>query len=395
MRILFVAPYVPSRMRIRPLGLIRELARRGHQVTLVCLVQPAAEIEYLEDIAPYCEEVHPVQLNRRKAVANSLASLPTRMPLSVAYCKSDNLREITTRLMHSRSYDILHTEFIRAAQATAELGGIPKVFDAVDSLGLAYRRSVKAAYVPLTHRLVSIFESIKMPGYEKSLLQKFDHTLVSSPADKAHLSPGDQSHMSVLPNGVDLDYFSFFDGKRESDTIVFLGKMSYYINVASVLWFYREIFPLIRKEAPAARLLIVGRDPDARILDLRRDPCVEVTGTVPDVRAYLKKAMVAICPMVSGSGIQNKLLEAMAVGTPSVVTNLAAQALEKEAENAIVNANNPEEFAQCVLKLLKVPSFWEKISLNGRRFVETNHDWTIIGAQLEGIHYQVTHPFIG
>jgi glycosyltransferase involved in cell wall biosynthesis len=382
-------------MRIRPFGFIRELARRGHQVTLVCLVQPANEIRFLEDITPYCEEVHPVQLNSWKPIFNSLASLPTRTPLSVAYCKSKSLGEKTTQLAQSRSYDLIHTEFIRAAQATAYLSGIAKVFDAVDSLGLAYRRSVTAAYVPAIDRLVSIFESIKMPAYEKRLIKKFNHTLVSSPVDKEHLTKNNSTLVSVVSNGVDLDYFSYYECKREPDSIVFLGKMSYYINVASVLWFYREIMPLIRREAPQVKLTIVGRDPDARILDLRRDPYVDVTGSVPDVRDYLKKAMVAICPMVSGSGIQNKLLEAMAIGTPSVVTDLAAQALGNDANTSIANANDPEGFAQCVLKLLRVPSYWGELSMNGRCFVESRHDWEIIGIQLEGIHYDVTRTFIG
>lgn len=385
MRILFVTPYVPSQVRIRPYAFIRELARRGHQVTLVCLVQPAWEAQYLPEVTPYCEAVYPIFLSRFEPLLRTVFSLPTRTPLSVAYCRSEQLDQLIRYLVQQGHYDVIHTEFLRVAPATVHLNGSPKVYDAVDSLVLTYRRSMSAAHVSPQQRMIALIEWLKLRRFEPSLLKHYDRLLVSSPADQRAMEPAN-SPVTVIPNGVYLDYFTFQDQPRETETIMFLGKMSYYVNVSSVLWFYRQVFPLIRNHRPGVKFQIVGRNPVPKIAALAQDPNVEVTGTVPDVRPYLSQATVTICPMVSGAGIQNKMLESMAVGTPCVSTSLACQALSVEPGRDVLIADTAETFAASVLELLDDPNFRHNLSINGRQYVETNHAWDRIGESLNGIY---------
>jgi polysaccharide biosynthesis protein PslH len=278
----------------------------------------------------------------------------------------------------------MHTEFVRATSATVHLNGHPKILDFVDCMSLAYRRSINAMQVSSRQRAVAVIEWIKLRGYEKRMLQHYQQILVSSPMDRNEFPAA--RPVEILPNGVDLDYFAFSNGNHRSTEIVFLGKMSYYVNVASVMWFYKHVFPKIRNHHPEAKFLIVGRDPVQAIQDLRKDPAVEVTGTVPDVRPYLQRAAVAICPMVSGAGIQNKLLEAMAVGTPCVATSLACQALAIESGKEVLIADTAEDFANHVLDLLDHPHKRYTLSEAARLYLETCHDWKSIGGRLEKVY---------
>lgn len=385
LRILFATPYVPSPVRVRPYAFIRELAARGHEVTLACLVQPASEEKFLSDVSQYCRAVHPIHLGRLRPYWNAVASLPTGTPMSVAYCRSDEASEVVRGLADSGGYDLLHTEFVRAAPLTAGLDGLPSVFDAVDSVSLAYRRSISAAHVPPRQRLVSLVEWAKMRRFEPRVMRKFDRVLVSSPADRDALERGGENGVAVIPNGVDAGYFAFHDGPRDDDTLMFLGKMSYYVNVAAVRWFCQEVLPLIRRQRPNARFKIVGRDPEREIMALAGDG-IEVTGTVPDVRPHLAGAAVSVCPMVTGSGIQNKMLEAMAVGAPTVSTTIACQALSVEPGRDVLVADKPEAFADCVVTLLNDGELRRRMAANARRYVEQHHDWRTIGCRLEEIY---------
>jgi sugar transferase (PEP-CTERM/EpsH1 system associated) len=389
LRILFVAPYVPSPLRIRPYAFIRELAARGHQVTLVCLVQPPSEEQYLSDVTRYCQAVHPVHLSRLGSYGRCLASLPTATPLSVAYCRSGAARDTVRRLLAGGEFDLLHTEFLRATPLTQGLNTVPRVYDAVDSLALTYRRSISAPGVSPVRRLVSGFEWLKVRRYEPQMLRQFDSVLVSSPADRAALDRRPDNGIAVIPNGVDLDFFAQYDGPRDPDTVAFLGKMSYYVNVASIGWYCNEVLPLVRRLRPGVRLAIVGRDPVARVRALAKDNSIQITGSVPDVRPYLSRAAVCVCPMVTGAGIQNKMLEAMAVGTPVVSTSIACQALSVEPGRELLVADDPNEFAHHVHRLLEDPGLARRLAANARRYVEQHHNWREIVATLEELYHAV------
>lgn len=386
MRILFVTPYVPSIVRIRPYAFIRELAARGHEITLACLVQPAREDRYLEDVGQYCCEVYPVYLERFEPQRNLLASLPTGRPMSVAYCRSRRMIALVQELVEGGHFDLAHTEFVRAVPYTAELNGCPKVYDTVDSLVLTYRRTLSAPYVSLSRRLIVVAELLKMYRFEHQALRHYDRVLVSSPADRDALGRAKGDGITVIPNGVDVGFFDYRERGRSDDTIVFLGKMSYHVNVASILWFYHRVFTLIRRQRPGVELKVVGRDPVSKIEALSADAAVEVTGSVPDVRPHLAQAAVSICPMVTGAGIQNKMLEAMAVGAPTVSTSIACQAVKAEPGRDLLVADEPVDFAEAVLRLLADGPLRCRLAANARRYVEEHHDWETLGRQLEDVY---------
>lgn len=389
MRILYITPYLPSSVRIRPLGFIRELSQR-HALTLVTLVHPQAERRFLDEVRPYCQAVYPLTLERGGALIRCLLSLPTTMPPSVAYTYSPQMRQTVRTLVQRGGYDLVHIEFARAAPLVAELEGqdMPRVYDAVDSMTLASARTFRASHSPL-RKAVAALEWLKFRQFEAWAIRQFDRVLVSSPADRealADLAP--DAPISVLPNGVDTNYFAprQIGGSAEPPTLAFLARLSYHANVSSILYFYRHIFPRIRAKFPQVRLLLIGRDPAPAIQALAADPHVKITGYVPDVRPYLARATVSICPMRVGAGISNKVLESMAMGLPVVATSLAAGALAVEHDRDLLIADDPRDFADMVIALLSSPRLRERLGRRARTYVETHHRWPVIAAQLEQLY---------
>jgi sugar transferase (PEP-CTERM/EpsH1 system associated) len=199
--------------------------------------------------------------------------------------------------------------------------------------------------------------------------------------------------VAVIPNGVDLDYFSpTVDGPSRPGpaAAVFTGTMNYEPNVDAVLHFHRDIFPLVKRRLPSLRFHIVGRDPTGSVRRLTRDPQVTVTGTVPDVRPYLHSAAVMVAPLRLGRGIQNKILEAMAAGVPVVGTSLAFQGLDSIETAGIRIADRPEAFAGEMLDLIGNPSWHRECSEKSRRYVERHHRWDDHNAALSRILREVS-----
>jgi glycosyltransferase involved in cell wall biosynthesis len=194
----------------------------------------------------------------------------------------------------------------------------------------------------------------------------------------------------VLPNGVDLDYFSPMEIERDPATIIFTGKMSYHANVAAALDLAHQVMPVIWQQLPEAKLVIAGKDPTPELLNLASDSRISVTGTVPDLRPYLAQATVAVLPMRYGVGIQNKVLEAMAMGTPVITTSQTLAALQTTVEQDILSGDTPQAIAQAAIKLLTNADLCQKIGQGGRRYVETHHDWQVVAERLEAVYREVT-----
>jgi glycosyltransferase involved in cell wall biosynthesis len=165
--------------------------------------------------------------------------------------------------------------------------------------------------------------------------------------------------------------------------------MSYHANAAAISHFVRDIFPLIRAKRPSVRLQIVGSNPPERVRRLARDAGITVTGFVPDMRPYFRQATVAVCPMLVKVGTQYKILEAMAMEVPVVSTRLGCEGLDVIPKENILVGDSPADFAAQVIRLLEDKGLRRNIATAGRAYVEKNHDWRIVGKQLQRIYQQV------
>ncbi len=404
MRILFIVPYVPNRIRVRPYNLIRELSARGHRVSLATLWTNDQERQEVERLRQICEVVWAAPLPLSRSAWNCVAALPTRAPLQSAYCwqpeLASRIKALTDPSNGRVPFDVVHVEHLRGARYGLDLRAAssdgrartPLVWDSVDCISLLFRQAARRSRRSIS-RWLTRFELNRTEHYEGWLLGRFDRVLVTSKVDRdalKALAPNGRGSppISVLRNGVDLTYFKpDARGGREPASLVMTGKMSYHANVTMALHFVRDILPLILSERPDVRLWIVGKDPPREVVELSNSPNVTVTGTVEDLRPFLQRATMAVAPITYGVGIQNKVLEAMACGTPVVASQQAVSALETRSGHEVLVAREPEEYAQVVLSLLDDLPRQRQIGDGGYRYVRTHHQWSTIAGHLEEIYH--------
>jgi glycosyltransferase involved in cell wall biosynthesis len=263
------------------------------------------------------------------------------------------------------------------------------VWDSVDCISYLFSQAARSSQ-KLRSKLMTRFELPRTRKYEARMAQLFDRTLVTSRLDQeafAGLLPPDAKQVEVLPNGVDLEYFTpGIESERDPATLVISGKMSYHANVAMVTNLVENIMPHIWAKKPDVKLCVVGKDPPRSITQLSERPGVTVTGYVDDLRPYLQRATIALAPLTYGAGIQNKVLEAMACATPVIATPRATAALSAVVGQDLLIEQDPELYANQVLELLDHPEQARRIGEAGRAFVEKFHGWEAITSQLEAIY---------
>lgn len=404
MNILFIVPYVPNLIRVRPYNLIRHLSEHGHSVTVLTIWTNEREREDMEELKKYCKSVQAVHLPKWRSLLNCLTALPTHKPLQSVYCWDQSLVKQIASIARSNNgskpFDVIHVEHLRGAlyglYCKALLCHLPVVWDSVDCISLLFQQASMLSKKRIS-RLITSFELERTQKYEWKLAKSFNRTLVTSPADRDALlsmAPPTETvpDISVLPNGVDLSYFKpDRTVRRECATLVISGKMSYHANISMVLYLVQSIMPIIWSRRPDVQLWIVGKDPSNEIQALANQPGVMVTGTVNDIRPYLQKATIAVAPLTYGAGIQNKVLESLACATPLISTPQAVSAIGVEPGREVLVASEPGEFAGLVLYLLENPQCRQRLGEAGRKYVEQNHPWTRITDQLEGEYDEVIH----
>ncbi len=396
MRIAYIVPYVPNHIRTRSYNLINQLSRLGHKVTVFTLGSNEMDLAAAKSLRAACQEVYCDGQPTWQSFINCAVALPTNTPLQSVYSWNPGVAQKWLTLLQKEDgelagFDIIHVEHLRGSRygtfLKPMLPAIPIVWDSVDCISYLFQQAA-AQSGSLFGKTMTRFELGRTRKAEGELVGSFDRVLVTSAADKQALMElvpaGKQAGtISVLPNGVDLEYFRPDPSvRRDPQTIVFSGKMSYHANVSMVKYLVAEIMPEIWKHCPKAELIIVGKDPPANILSLATNPLITVTGTVDDIRPFLWQATVAVVPLVYGAGIQNKILEAMATGTPVVTTSRAVSALRATAGRDLLVADRPTDFAQSVAHLLVNRKQQREIGENGLRYVQKYHDWAAVASQL-------------
>jgi glycosyltransferase involved in cell wall biosynthesis len=194
----------------------------------------------------------------------------------------------------------------------------------------------------------------------------------------------------VLRNGIDLDYYRPTPELVEPGHIVFTGVMDYLPNVDGCVWFVAEVFPRLRERFGDVRFTIIGADPNAQVLALAREPGVTVTGFVDDTRDWLRRGVLSVAPLRIARGIQNKVLEAMAMGHPVVGTTSATQGVEGQDGRDYVVADTADELYQAVARLLENPDEGRALGQRGRKFVEEHYDWEAVFDPLDELVERLT-----
>jgi len=380
LKILFVAPYIPSRIRVRPYNFITGLAQRGHSVTFVGLAGSYANQKTIRTLTQYCDVIEIFRKSKGHSYFDCLVSLFGKIPLQSAYSFSRKMKKRIKDILLEERFDIIHIEHIRAGYMLPKVRHIPAVYDSVDCITFLYQSFAKESS-SFGRKLITFIESKKLAKSEPIVLSKYETIIVTSSDDRYYLEKVAAKanynipKINVVENGVDYDSFQPQDTSFLPYSIVFTGKMGYYANELAATHFAEEILPLVKSQIPQVKFYIVGANPSKRIRRLKMNDNVIVTGWVPDIRRYLSLAHVVVCPMRVSVGIQNKLLEAMSMAKPVVTYPDAALLLKNTNNDVFLLAHNQKDFAEKIIDLMNNEALSKKLGTAARSYIQEFYSW--------------------
>jgi glycosyltransferase involved in cell wall biosynthesis len=388
MRVLFVAPYVPSRIRVRPYEWVRALARLGCRVHLVAVQPPEDQALGDLSVGDACEALEIFPLSRASTLMNAAAALVSAVPIQAAYARHAAAERRIRDLLAGGDFDIVHVEHLRGALLVPSPCPVPTVYDGVDCITRLFEQTVRLA-PGLAQRSMARLDVGRTRRFEGGLAERFDRVLASSEAEarefRALAPSADPSFVRALRNGVDLGALT---GPPADDgrTVLFAGKMSYHANEAAARRLAVDVMPRVWQRHPEARLVLAGKDPSPALQALAAPGRIDVTGFVPDMAAVMATATVLAAPLVYAAGIQNKVLEAMARGVPVVTSGSACAALDAVVGRDVVAADADADYADAIVRLLEDRPGRQAMGAAGRRYVEQHHDWDALARQLLGVY---------
>ena len=373
-------PYPPNKGdKIRSFHLLQHLAQT-HKVHVGAFVDDVGDWQYAEALAQLAGgEVKLLPLNRRKATLRSAVGLLTGEPLSVPYYRDRAMQAWVDRMLAQRPIHRAVVYSSSMAQYIMQRPKLRRIIDFVDIDSDKWRQYADQKGWPLC--MIYRRESHRLFDYEQSVTQTFDAACFVSAAEAAlfkQLAPACARKVFAYSNGVDTDYFApdnagvspYADNAR---AIVFTGAMDYWANVDAVTWFAKEAFPTIRAAHRDVKFYIVGSHPSAAVTALAQEPNIVVTGAVPDTRPYLAHAALAVAPLRIARGIQNKVLEAMAMAKTVLVSPEALEGIAAEPGRELLLAAGAAEFAAQCRELLAHPV--PEIGIAARARVVADYAW--------------------
>ncbi len=388
MRILFITEQFPYPLQdggnLRTYHVLRALAS-AHDVTLVSHGPQDQQADFAT-ILPEVRDIHCVAkpILTQRLLHSTLRVGLRQFPLFVLKNWSSPLLSTIDRLIASNTFDAIHCNHLdTACYLLRRSWPLKRVFDTHNCLS-AMAQQVARETQSSWRRLVYRREARLLERCEREVCQRMDATLVCSPQDAlAFEALRIPRPPSVIPNGVDIEYFSADPtSATEPGNLVFTGAMNYYPNEQAVIWFCREVMPLLAEHQPTIRFFIVGKHPTAAVRGLHNANSVYVTGAVPDVRGFVRRADLFVVPLRHGSGTRLKILEAFAMGKAVVSTRIGAEGIDAIDNEHLVLGDTPQEFAGQIRRLLADQTLRQQMGGRAQSLVRRDYDWNRIGQML-------------
>jgi glycosyltransferase involved in cell wall biosynthesis len=351
---------------------------RNHQIKLICFGDAIKDFEAKLKLESFGISVDLIQWNKSEAVTHMLRAIfNSELAFQCALFESASFKKAFQNRVFDFKPDAVYAVTIRVLRNIDPYSG-PLFVDMIDSMALNFSRRIDMAGG--LKRVMLKLEYFRVKGFEKSFAQRATRSFVVSSIDQKMIG---SDKVGVIPLGVDGQQFFKEAESCRKPVIIFSGNMNYKPNVDAVLWFYHNCLHRLIYELPECHLVIAGGNPAAEILSLRQDKAVTVTGHVPSIAALINAARVSIAPMQSGSGMQNKILEAMACGVPVVTTSLGLGDIKAEVGNDLLVADTAQSFVDGVLSLLQSNELHSKIGNSGWYYVKHQHNWDVLNAEFE------------
>ncbi|WP_435176465.1 glycosyltransferase [Halorussus sp. AFM4] len=379
-------PYPPTDgAKLRLYNTAKILSQR-YTIDLL-VINSEADEDALSHLQSEFNRVIPFSHSKAKLYRNIAEGVVSRQPIRTNYYSFADVTQWLDK--HQDEYDLLYANYLNTTEYVRKRD-TPKVVDLVDSMSENYlQRAEPANDENYLKRKLYELEGWQLRRYEQTVLRSFDHSFITTAADARTITGQTlPRNLTVIPNGVRDELLSAPYNKSEDTAddenpqIVFLGRMDYFPNEDAVKYFATNVFPHVRERHPEAEFLIVGGHPSERVQSLESHQNVTVTGFVESLVEYLSEADVVVAPMRFGTGIQNKILEAMALGKAVVTTPLGNEGIDGDDGTHFIVVDSASPFADAVSSLLDDPDDRMRIGKNARDLIHDRYSWSKIGPTL-------------
>lgn len=341
-------------------------------ITLFTIAESKPEIGDRTELEKYCSEIHYVKIPVLTRMFRTFMAFTEKKPLQVGYFLSRRLQRLINDRYIESPPDLIYCHLIRMTEYVRHLP-VPKVLDYMDAFSLGMFRASANSKNPFW-KYVYRLEAALCAHYERFVFPDFDGSTIISEQDQKALKILNNDKVIVVSNGIDVDQFYYEENIERKEQILFIGNLGYAPNVRAVHYLIYEIMPRLWEKRPEARLVLAGARPVPWLKRIR-DSRIKLLGWVEDIRDAYSQGSVFVAPLFTGSGMQNKILEAMAVGVPCVTTRIVNDSILASSNSEILVAEKADEFVDQIILLFDNEEQFRMLSKKGRTFVESNFPW--------------------
>lgn len=372
MKLLFLTSRFPYPLekgdKLRAYYFIKHLSK-NHEIYLFAVNENKPEENSLEELRPFCKAIEIVKISKSQSIVNLIkAVFQKNIPFQTAYFTSEKGKAQLKEFIKQHQPDAVFCHLIRMGEYMQDNKIENSLLDYMDTFSIGMKRYAESASTLM--RLPAKLEYKRLLHYENKLFNHFKNKIIISKQDQSYIPHEDNKSIAIIPNGVDADFYQSNNCEKKYD-LLFIGNLSYAPNIYAIKYAAEQIMPLL----PNLKLAVVGATPTEEISKLQSSN-IEVIGWVDDSRDAFNQSRIMIAPMFISIGLQNKILQAMAMETPCVISSMANNALGATPEAEVLIADSPEEFKNQINRLLKDDVLYQTIKINARNFILKNFNWT-------------------
>lgn len=363
--------------KLRAYYQIKELSKQ-FEIHLISISDQKINVQELKKIESYCKTIKVLYLPIWKRGLNLLRTFLNNKPFQVNYFYSSSFQKKINFIIEKVAPDHIYCQLIRTALYMKDQHHIPSTLDYMDALSKGIERRISISNLIMKPILKMEFNRLQQ--FENLAFEFFKHHIIISSSDRDDIMHEKNKQIKVIQNGIDTFYYQTIDVEKKYD-LVFVGNLSYIPNIDAATYIANHLAPELTKSKSNLKVLIAGSNPSSKLLKLQNDQ-ITVRGWYHDIREAYESGKVFLAPMQIGTGLQNKLLEAMSMGIPCVTSSLANRSLKAvDGENIYVR-DSVADYVEIITSLLNDESKRQKMGNEGRKFVEKNYNWDLFNNQL-------------
>jgi sugar transferase (PEP-CTERM/EpsH1 system associated) len=374
MKIFVLLPRIPWPLekgdKLRAFNQIKQLAKNNEVILCALNDKKVNKEDAFKALQPYCKSVNFIDLGKVSILFNLAMAFFKGIPIQCGYFYNKRAHKKIRKLIEKHQPDMLFGQLLRVAEYIRK-EKTAKTIDYQDVFSMGMKRRYEIA--PFYLKPIFNMEYKRLRRYEHDIFNDFDVKTIISIPDRIHIDHPKKDEILIVPNGVDHEYYTPRESEKKYD-IVFTGNMAYAPNVNAVEYLANQILPIVWEKLPDVKLYVAGATPDPRVKKVASDKII-ISGWIDDMRDAYAQSKIFIAPMRIGTGLQNKLLEAMSMRLPCITTTLANNSLHAEENKEILVGNNEQELAQHIITLLTDKEKADTLAQNGYDFVHRVYDW--------------------